>query len=121
MLSPKSVWYLVALAGAFLAPTCPADAGVINVDGLVGDWGSNQSYSTGTWKNGLDGSVPGFTYQYFVEDPNDTNSDSGFVGPNYGGQNYDAEFIGVGVENGQLKIVIVSGQRRDNIVSAPSS
>jgi len=43
------------------------------------------------------------------------------VGPNLGGQNYDAEFIGVCVENGALKIVIVSGQRRDNIVSNPAT
>lgn len=121
MLTPKSVSFFCALAGVLLTLGCPADAGVITVDGLLGDWGSNQSYSTSTWSSGMTGSVPGFTYTKFVEDLNDTNSDGGFLGPNYGGQNYDAEFIGVGVENGQLKIVIVSGQRRDNIVSNPNT
>jgi hypothetical protein len=39
------------------------------------------------------------------------------VGPHYGGQNYDGEFLGVSIHNGRLYIAIVSGQRPDNGVA----
>lgn len=61
--------------------------------------------------------VGGFTYQYMIEDSKDRAGDDGILGPNQGGQNYDAEFLGVGVEGKFLKIAILTGQRPDNGVT----
>lgn len=109
----------------------------INVDGSMGDWGigtSNgsltytgasgiQNYSTGTgflpdpnpYPN-LTSNVANFlgmgaTLYYQSEDKVGSN---GFVGPMYGGQDYDVEFLGVIIQNGKLYIGIASGQRPDN-------
>jgi len=50
---------------------------------------------------------------YQMEDYLDS-SNNYFVGPQYGGQNYDAEFLGVAIESGYLHIAIATGQRPDN-------
>ena len=117
---------LVCLA-AFVATSTPARAGVI-VDGNLADWGittplsdvTSNSAATTRWNGfgltngssgtGMNGS---FQFQYMLEDTRD-NSNSYWVGPNSGGQNYDAEFLGVGTDNTRLVIAIISGQRPDN-------
>jgi hypothetical protein len=48
-----------------------------------------------------------------IEDTNDL-FDNYEVGPNWGGQNYDAEFLGLAQDNGRISIAILSGQRYDN-------
>lgn len=60
------------------------------------------------------GKLLGFT----VQDGNDTSNNygnaPGYLAPYYGGQNYDAEFLGIAQENGKLYVTIVTGQRPDN-------
>jgi hypothetical protein len=51
---------------------------------------------------------------YHAEDSSDTAKDGGFVGPYYGGQNYDGEFMGVIIDGQKLQIAISTGQRPDN-------
>jgi hypothetical protein len=88
-------------------------AAAIVVDGNLSDWGvtiadNNLSNYSGllTSEIGLLGAL--------IEDQNDNAGDSGFLGPNYGGQNYDAEFLGVALQGTTLYIAIATGQRPDN-------
>ncbi len=109
---------LVCLA-SFVANSTPARAGVV-VDGDLSDWGISVKDSNASNFNGLSfppktgtTSFGSFDYDYFLEDTND-NSNNYSVGPNAGGQNFDAEFLGVGTDDTRLVIAIVSGQRPDN-------
>jgi hypothetical protein len=96
-----------------------ASAAIVSVDGSLADWGvavapANAS-SFGVPANSSGTRVlSGFSYQYQVEDQSDSAGHTGFLGPEYGGQDYDAEFLGAGVDNGRLVIAIVTGQRPDN-------
>ncbi|MFO1092515.1 MAG: PEP-CTERM sorting domain-containing protein [Planctomycetaceae bacterium] len=83
-------------------------------DGSLADWGSNDSWTTDSWITGLTGTGSGFSYVYFKEDTPGNDGHGTTLGPNQGGQDYDAEFIGVGVSGTKLNIVIVTGQRQDN-------
>ncbi len=56
--------------------------------------------------------VPRSTYA--IEDTSDSAGDNGFVGPNYGGQNYDVEFLGVKQQGSRIYLAMVSGLRPDN-------
>jgi hypothetical protein len=59
--------------------------------------------------------VPGALFFGFaLEDQNDLAGDSGYVGPNHGGQNYDVEFMAVALSATRMYIAIVTGQRPDN-------
>ncbi len=51
----------------------------------------------------------GFKFWYNYEDDTDNT-----LGPHTGGQDYDGEFLGVGVSGAYLAISIVTGQRPDN-------
>jgi len=100
---------LFAFAGLFLAGR--VHAATLTVDGSAADWGfsvADNNASTFTPDGGL--SLAGL----FVEDSDDLAGDGGVVGPNLGGQNYDAEAMAVAVQDSHLYIVIVSGQRPDN-------
>lgn len=87
-------------------------ASALTVDGNLSDWGitvadgNNSNFSSPSPGIGLVAS--------FTEDQNDFNTDGGYVGPNYGGQNYDAEYMGVAIQGSTMYIAIVSGQRPDN-------
>jgi hypothetical protein len=87
-------------------------ASAITVDGNLSDWGitvadgNNSDFSSPSPGIGLVAS--------FAEDQNDFAGDGGYVGPNYGGQNYDGEYMGVAIQGSTLYIAIVSGQRPDN-------
>jgi hypothetical protein len=124
---PPSTARLLAGAltlGAFLA------AGPPEAQASLADWGIVVGDNNDTSYNGVvlsggptthhGGDIYGryavgtttaaFTYQYMIEDYNDNSGVGGTVGPNQGGQNYDAEFIGVAVVGGELKIAILTGQ-----------
>ncbi len=100
----------LAIGAAMLA--MPAAASAITIDGNLSDWGVTVADN-----NASDFSSPLTTIgqtAYFVEDQNDTAGSGGFLGPNHGGQNYDAEFLGVALDNTMLYISILTGQRPDN-------
>lgn len=100
----------VALGLAVMA--APAGAATITVDGDLSDWGitvgdnNTSNFSSLATNIGLQAS--------FTEDQNDNAGDSGYLGPNQGGQNYDAEFLGAALQGTTLYLAIVTGQRPDN-------
>lgn len=106
----------IAGALAALAFCGPTFAGPITVDGNVADWGitvkdGNKSVFS---QAGVAGTVLQQTFFFALEDQNDTWGDSGYLGPNYGGQNYDAEFMGLAFDANKIYLTIVTGQRPDN-------
>ncbi len=106
-MSRKVIGLVVALFNVL-----PAMA--LTVDGNLSDWGVNvadQNQSTFNFAAniGLLGS--------HVEDQDDLAGDSGYLGPNIGGQNFDAEMMAVALTNGRFYISIVTGQRPDNGLS----
>ncbi len=81
------------------------------IDGNLSDWGvvvANNNLSTYNFPGniGLMG--------VHLEDQNDTADHSFTVGPNQGGQDYDAEMMAVAYDAGKIYIAIVTGQRPDN-------
>jgi len=99
------------VAFAFLGLALSAGAAhAFTVDGDLSDWGVSVVDNNGS--DFVVSSNPSILGVH-VEDQNDT-SNSGYLGPNSGGQNYDAEFMGVAYENGKLNIAISTGQRPDN-------
>ena len=110
--------------------TGPAMAGV-TVNGYLDDWGISYNGNGTVNYSGINGSaqpnpaagyggvvggatVNGFSYQYHIEDQNDWAGRNGQLGPNQGGQEYDAEFLGAGVDGTNFVIAILTGQRPDN-------
>lgn len=88
------------------------NAAALTVDGDLSDWGitvadgNNSDFSSPNPGIGM--------VDAFIEDQNDFAGNNGYVGPNYGGQNYDAEYMGIAVQGTTMYIAIVSGQRPDN-------
>lgn len=107
---------IIAGALAALAFSGPTFAGPITVDGNVSDWGiSVGDNDTSNFSNpSVAGTVPGVSFFFAREDQPDTAGDSYFLGPNYGGQNYDVEFMGLAFDANRLYLTIVTGQRPDN-------
>jgi hypothetical protein len=105
---------LTILAGVIVALASPlAVAGPIAVDGGTGDWGFTVADGNASTMNGYAGAgVDGFLGVHF-EDQND-DSNSGHLGPNSGGQNYDAELLAAAAQGNRLYLVLVTGQRPDN-------
>jgi hypothetical protein len=101
------------LVGAACSLLCGALAAAapLTIDGSAADWGFSVADNNGsTWvPAGGIGLVA-----MMLEDSDDLASDGGVVGPNSGGQNYDAEVLAAAVQGSDLFIVIVSGQRPDN-------
>jgi hypothetical protein len=109
----------------------PAAMAGVTVDGNLGDWGVTagsgdslvfgSSIVNATTLGGGKGSVPDFlgsgsgVVMYYQAE--DLVGSGGRVGPDYGGQNYDAEFMGVFVDDCKLYIAVASGQRPDNGLS----
>lgn len=124
----RFVLALLALVCAGAA-TNSADAAWVTADRSLRDWGitvndnktPSSSYGNGLVNQTTNVTTPttrtntynGFKYYYALEDSNDL-SNSYTVGPNTGGQNYDAEFMGMGIKGDQLVIAILTGQRPDN-------
>lgn len=85
--------------------------GSLVVDGNLSDWGvvvADNNLSTYNLSPGLTllGSM--------VEDQDDHAGDGGFLGPEYGGQKYDAEMMAVAYQGGRIYMAIVTGQRPSN-------
>jgi hypothetical protein len=87
---------IAASATAFGA----SGAAALTVDGNLSDWGATVADNNGsvfTPTVALTGTAfasDGSTQTtFFLEDTSDTAGNGGFVGPNYGGQNYDVEFM----------------------------
>ncbi len=101
---------------AALAFSGPTFAGPIAVDGKVSDWGITVGDNGGSNFStpGVAGTNLGTTFFFAKEDQNDNWGDSGYLGPNYGGQNYDVEFMGLAFSGDKVYITIVTGQRPDN-------
>ena len=96
--------------GFILLAAC-AQAGPITIDGSLADWGffvGDNNTSTFTPTKGLN--VVGIA----VQDTNDTWGSSKFLGPGRGGQDFDIEALAAVVQNGNLYVAMVSGQRPDN-------
>ena len=90
------------------------NAYAITVDGNLSDWGilvadGTSSQPVGTNYSGLRSDLAA----YQLEDTNDL-SNNYYLGPNYGGQNYDGEFFGAQRDGSTLYLSILSGQRPDN-------
>jgi hypothetical protein len=134
--SCTKVIVLVALLGLTVSRS-NLQAAVVNIDGnLSSDWGisldnnkhlvfssaytnSNGTQYVGNQNLALEchGTTTlsnGRLVVYDLEDTNDSWDHSHKVGPLYGGQDYDAEALVVGVSNGNLYIAIATGQRPDN-------
>lgn len=101
---------------AALALSGPSFAGPITVDGNISDWGITvgDNHSSNFSTPGVAGTVLNQTFFFAHEDQNDHWGDSGYLGPNYGGQNYDVEFMGLAFAGDKVYITIVTGQRPDN-------
>lgn len=114
-LKSSNIKPLIFTAALGLGLSLSAAASAITIDGDLSDWGVTVADN-----NNSDFSTPSATINLvssFEEDQNDFAGNSGYVGPNYGGQNYDAEFMGVALQGKTMYLAIVSGQRPDNGLS----
>lgn len=105
------------LASLFLSLAAPAMATPLLVDGNLNDWHVTVSDSSTHTPASIFTSVSvdqGTLFSSAIEDTDDLAGDSGYLGPHYGGQNYDAEFMAVAIANSKIYLAIVSGQRPDN-------
>ena len=116
----------LAIAGtAATAQANPIPNVNITVDGNLSDWGVTLLNNNGSNINPKT-VVPGqsspcqvpLNAMWACEDTNDNaglfDSNGGFVGPEWGGQKYDVEFLGVAQHAGNLFVGIASGLRPDN-------
>ena len=101
-----------AVGLALALSSAPVSAATITIDGNLSDWGITVGDNNTSNFSNLANNIGLLTS--FTEDQSDTAGDSGYVGPNQGGQNYDAEFLGMALQGSMLYVAIVSGQRPDN-------
>jgi hypothetical protein len=80
------------------------------IDGNLADWGVQVADNNASSYNLAGPGLLGF----HLEDQNDLAGEGSYLGPNYGGQNYDAELLAVAHESNWLYIAMVTGQRPDN-------
>lgn len=102
---------LLCAAVSCLISASLAQGATLVADGSAADWGfsvADNNASTFVSAFGIN------IVAKVVEDSDDLAGDDGFVGPNLGGQNYDAEAIAVALQGSSLFVIIVSGQRPDN-------
>jgi len=118
---------LLALLMAISTPNRVDAALEVNVDGCLGEWGvtvadNNRSTFPAGTTNFSSGSVnvAGSTLYYHLEDQDDQAGARGYLGPEYGGQAYDGEFMGVVIQGSKISIAILTGQRSTNWVSTYS-
>lgn len=103
---------IIAGSLAALALCGPTFAGPM-VDGNVADWGITVGDNNAS--NFSSPAVANVLKLYTAHnDYNDQAGDSGALARHFGGQNYDAEFMGVAITDSHLYISIVTGQRPDN-------
>ena len=102
--------FLFGLAIAVMVLTKASFAELV-VDANLGDWGitvaDNNASSLAL--------APGFELLgAHIEDQDDLAGIGAPLGPNLGGQRYDAELLAVAHQSGQLFVALVTGQRPDN-------
>ena len=111
----KSIISAALFGAGLMLSAAPASA--LTVDGDLSDWGitvgDNNTSNFSSLNPGI-GIVSSYT-----EDQED-NSNNHYLGPNYGGQNYDAVFIGMAMQGSIMYLAIVTGQRPDNGLSTYS-
>lgn len=105
-------FHLPAAALCIAMMAAPAGAATITIDGDLSDWGITVADNNGSNFSSLATNIG--LKASFVEDQNDTAGDGGQLGPNAGGQKYDAEFLGAALQGTMLYVAIVTGQRPDN-------
>ena len=117
--SIKSILSVAVLGGALGAGLMlsAAPASALTVDGDLSDWGITVGNSNTSNFSSLNTGIG--IVSSFAEDQND-NSNNHYLGPNYGGQNYDVEFIGMAMQGSIMYLAIVTGQRPDNGLSTYS-
>lgn len=102
--------FLLGLTIAVMTLTSASYADLV-VDADLSDWGvtvADNNASTLAF-------APGFELLGSnIEDQDDLAGIGEYVGPNLGGQRYDAELLAVAHQNGKLFVALVSGQRPDN-------
>lgn len=97
--------------------TMPAMATPLLVDGNLNDWHVTVADSKNATPASIFSTVKvdqGKLYDYAIEDTNDLAGHGVFLGPHYGGQDYDVEFMAVAIAAGRIHVAIVTGQRPDN-------
>ena len=114
----RSILVGTLAALAFSGPSFAGPITTITVDGTVSiaEWGITVGDgNTSNFSNpGVTDTSLGATFFFAREDQNDHWGDGGYLIPHYGGQNYDAEFMGLAIDPTKLYLTIVTGQRPDN-------
>jgi len=103
---------LLTATVAAMACSSVSVASPIQVDGDLSDW--DVVVSDGNESNFYHLNPSIGLLGYHRDDQSDSAGDGGYLGPHYGGQNYDAEFMGVALQDSMLYVAIVTGQRPDN-------
>jgi len=116
-----------ALAIGLIAVTAPAaSAAIVTVDGDLSEWGitvadtnasSWSGFGTGATVTASGQDTTPFTFDFDLEQTDDLAGLGGSLGPLQGGQDYDAEFLGIGLDGMDVVIAIVTGQRPDNTLA----
>ncbi|TCS38548.1 putative secreted protein with PEP-CTERM sorting signal/MYXO-CTERM domain-containing protein [Paucimonas lemoignei] len=108
---------LLISALAALAMASSAQAAPLAVDGSLADWNvvlkDSASSTPASQFATVTAPAGAKLLGYAIEDQNDINNDI-FLGPHYGGQNYDVEFMAVAYQAGKVFLTIATGQRPDN-------
>src|SRR3569623_1045999 len=94
----------MACYSVYVASPIKVDGELSDCDVVVSDGNESNFYHLNL-SSGLLG--------YHRDDQSDSAGDGGYLGPHYGGQNYDAEFMGVALQDSMLYVAIVTGQRPD--------
>jgi hypothetical protein len=115
---------IVLCCGIAFVAARPSLAGfVATVDGNLSEWGITVADNNGSVYAGLANPSSGRTTLggsdlfYHVEDQNDKAPITGYLGPDYGGQDYDAEFLGMVLNGSTMSLALVTGQRPDNTLT----
>lgn len=104
----------IYVLGVILALGALAQAGPIVVDGDLSDWGVTVADNNASNMNAYAGMAGIGLLGWDAEDQNDDAGHGAYLGPNSGGQDYDAEMMLAAVNGGRLYIGIATGQRPDN-------
>ena len=105
------------VAVAFIIFTCASQAlAGFDIDGNLDDWGVDVKTgpTTGSMTDFSGVSSKSSVLYKHIEDTRDNAGHSVYLGPQAGGQDYDAEFMGVGMDETNLYMAILTGQRPDN-------
>ncbi len=108
---------LLAPPSAQAAPCTSTADGPICIDGNLKEWSVQLKDSPGTTPLSVWGAAAIAGNRGFAatrEDINDRAGHAVYVSPNYGGQDYDFEFLAAAVIGNRLAISIASGIRPDN-------